>query len=309
MYDLIIIGGGAAGLSAAVYAIDKQLNALLIAEELGGKAGTQQHLHGQAGEEYLAGAETVRLFGQRVAEHPDLVLRDRVVGVEQTRGTFHIETQRHGEQTSRAVLVATGATPLPLEVPGAKELLNHGIGYSATTHAHLLAGKPVAVIGATSRALRGVAELARIAAQIYLIVPEAGALTSPLARSLRRLPNVTVLEGYQVRELDGAASLEHAVIERDGEQSWLRVDAAFADVGLLPNSSAVRRIAKLDPEGFIEVDAGGRTSVPGLFAAGDVTTLPVEQLVIALGDGSRAATHAYDYILAHPVLYESEPAD
>jgi thioredoxin reductase len=309
MHDLIIIGGGAAGLSAALYALGKGLDVTVIYEEIGGKAGTQQQLAAQHGEEYLAGAEAVQLFERRVASHAGAVLRDRVVELRRSGEVFHVETQHHGGLTARTVVIATGATPLKLDVPGAKTLLDHGVGYSITTHVQLLAGKRVAVIGTTARALRGVIELARAAEQIYLIAPDATGMASPLARSLGRLPNVSLLMGYKVREIAGATSVERLAVERDGEPSWLRVDAVFADLGLLPNSGIARQLAMVDADGFIVVDNKNATTQPGLFAAGDVTTAPGEQVLIAIGEGARAASSAYDYILAHPSPEGAEGAD
>jgi len=309
MRDLIIIGSGAAGLSAAIFALGKQLDVAAIYEDVGGKAGTQQQLHNQSGDEYLAGAEAVQLFERRITSHAQAIVRDRVIGVAKSHGVFQIETQHHGILTATAVIVATGATPLPLDVPGAKALLNHGIGYSITTHAQLVAGKRVAVIGTTRRALRGVIELARSAAQIYLIAPDATNMTSALARTATAEPNVRVLAAYQVKEIAGHESVEHMVVEHDGEQSWLRVDAVFADLGLLPNSGIVRRIAQVDPEGFIRVDNTNATTLPGLFAAGDVTTAFGENILIAIGDGARAAASAYEYILSRSRQTEAEAAD
>src|SRR5689334_23184218 len=193
MRDLVIVGGGAAGLSAALYALGKGLDTVTIYEDVGGKAGTQQQLAGQSGEEYLAGAEAVQLFERRVISHAGAALRDRVIELRKHNGIFQIETQHHGALEACAVVIATGATPLKLDVPGAKALLDHGIGYSITTHSQLLAGKRVAVVGTTARALRGVVELARVAEQVFVIAPEATGMNSPLARSLRRYPNVTVL--------------------------------------------------------------------------------------------------------------------
>jgi thioredoxin reductase (NADPH) len=309
MRDIIIIGGGAAGLSATLYALGKQLDAIAIYEEVGGKAGAQQHIQGQAGEEYLAGAEAVQLFEQRVTAHADAIARDRVIGLTRSGSTFRVETQRHGTLSARAVILATGATPLRLDTPGAKELLNHGIGYSITTHAQLADGKSVAVIGATKRALQGVIELARGAAQVYLLAPDDADLSVGLARSLRRLPNVDVMSGYKVVEIAGAGTVERLAVEREGERSWLKVDVVFADLGLLPNSGVVRQLAQIDREGFVVVDAKNATSQPGLFAAGDVTTAFGENMLIAIGDGARAAASAYEYLLAHPLPQHAEPAD
>jgi thioredoxin reductase (NADPH) len=309
MYDMIILGGGAAGLAAAAYAQSKQRNVLLIAEEVGGKAGTQQQLQHQVGEEEILGAESVQLLARRVATHAGAVLHDRVTSVAKVNRIFHVETQQHGRQESQVVLVATGASPLPLDVPGAKQLVNHGIGYSITTHAHLLAGKTAAVIGSTNRALRGVIELAQIGAHVYLITPDATGLSTPFAHALRQMPGVTLLERYQVKQVIGTTSVEQIVIAQDGEQSVLQVDAVFADLGLLPNSGVVRRIVKVDPDGFIWVDDQHMTSLAGLFAAGDVTTAFAEQILIAIGDGVRAAVSAYGYVLTHPALVEAEAAD
>jgi thioredoxin reductase len=309
MYHVIILGGGAAGLAAAAYLHSKQRDVLLIAEEVGGKAGTQQQLHQQAGEEEILGADALQLLARRVTAHSGAVLHDRVTSVAKINGVFQVETQQHGRQESLAVLVATGASPLPLNVPGAKQFVNHGIGYSITTHAHMLAGKTAAVIGSSDRALRGVIELANIGAQVYLITPDATGLSTAFAHALRQVPGVTLLERYQVKQVIGTTSVEQIVIAQDGEQSALQVDAVFADLGLLPNSGIVRRIAKVDPDGFIWVDDQHMTSLSGLFAAGDVTTAFAEQILIAIGDGVRAAVSAYGYVLTHPALIEAEAAD
>ncbi|HEU5102128.1 MAG TPA: NAD(P)/FAD-dependent oxidoreductase [Roseiflexaceae bacterium] len=308
MYDLIILGGGAAGLAAAAYAQSKQLDILIIAEQIGGKAGTQQHLPNQPGEQELLGADMVQLLAQRTAARA-AQLHDRVIGIAKSNGIFEIETQHHGVQRARAALVATGAAPLPLDVPGAQRLVNHGIGYSITTHAGLLAGKTVTVIGNTRRALRGTMELARLDTQVYLIATEAAGMTTPLGQMLRHTPQVTIFEGYQVKQIAGDTNVEYIVIEREGEQSRLRVDAVFADLGLLPNSGLVRPIAQLDAEGFIVVDEHSMTTLPGLFAAGDVTTAFAENILVAIGAGTRAAISAHEYVLARTPMYTTESAD
>lgn len=300
MYDMIIIGGGPAGLSAAIFALGKQLDFVLICDELSGKSGWRQQLAGQTAEEYLAGDEAVRLFARLLKERDGRILRDRVAEVTRTDNIFHVETNNHVKLQGRTVIVATGVTPLYLDVPGARELLGQGLGYSIVTHNRLLKGKTAAVIGTTVRALRGVTELAPIAEHIYLIAPDATGMATPLARALRYRPNVEVLEGYLVKEIAGPLSVEELVVEREGQIRRLSVDAAFVDLGLIPNSGVVRRIVQTDYDGFIWVDDRNGTSLPGLFAAGDVTTAFGEQVLIAIGEGARAALSAYDYVLAHP---------
>jgi thioredoxin reductase len=297
MRDLIIIGGGPAAAAAAVYALGKQLDFLVIYAELG-KAGRTQQIGATDSAEFLPGADAVRLFERQVVIQAGRTLRDSVTEVVKETGVFQVATQHHGTHTSRALIVATGASPIALEVPGARELLGYGLGYSIATHAHLLGGKHVAVLGTTIRALRGVTELARTAAQVYLVAPDASGLRTPLGYALRRYQNVEIMEGYQVAEVVGTRSVEQLVVARDGETRRLNVDAAFVDLGLLPNSGIVRHIAQTDQDGFIWVDERNATTASGLFAAGDVTTAFGEQIMIAIGDGARAALSAYDYLLA-----------
>jgi len=298
MHDLIIVGGGPAGLSAATYALGKQLDVLAIYDALGGKAGTRQSLAGQAADEYLAGAEAVRVFERQVTIQADRSMHDQVTGVVKATGVFQVATRHHGIQESLAVIIATGATPIALDVPGAQELLGQGLGYSVTSHAQLLAGKTAAVIGTSARALRGVAELARTATQVYLIAPDATGLATPFARALQHRANVEILDGYAVQEVVGARNVEQLIVARDGQTRRLDIDAAFVDLGLLPNSAIIGHIAQTDHDGFIWVDDQNATTLPGLFAAGDVTTAFGEQLLIAIGDGARAALGAYSYLLA-----------
>jgi thioredoxin reductase len=309
MYDMIVIGGGAAGLSATTYGLEKQLSVLMIAEDFGGKAGNQQQLQGQQGEEVIIGAETSRLFARQVAAHEGVVLRDRALHVVKKADGFAVMTQHHDICEGHTVIVASGAAPIALDVPGAKTLLNHGIGYSITTHTRLLNNKIVAVIGTTARAFMGAAELARVAETIYLVVPHAADLGQPLARALRQMPNVIVITDHAVKAIHGTGAVEQLELELEGKSVFVPVHAVFADLGLLPNNAAVRDIVRLDRGGFIVVNQEQATSVPGIYAAGDVTTTFGENIVVALGAGARAAINAYTYLLAQPAIYEPEPAD
>lgn len=297
MFDLIIAGGGPAGLAAAIYALGKQRDFLLIYEQFGGRAGTRQHLANQVAPEYLAGEEAVRQFKHTLSEQTDRTLNDHVTSVDHKDGKFRVTTAEHGTYESATVIIATGATTRPLNAPGARMLLGQGLGYSITTHAHLLNEKTIAIIGGTSRALRGVAELAPTAAQIYLIIPDWNPMGMPMVQAVQNLTNVEVLPGYQVQEVVGPTHVSEVVVTHGGQERRLQVDAAFVDLGLVPNSTSVRDIARTDDNGFIVVDQHNATSLPGLFAAGDVTTSFGEQVLIALGDGARAALSAYEYLL------------
>lgn len=316
MHELIVIGGGAAALSATAYALEKQINVMIIFESLGGKAGQRFSVnsgaasaedHTQAhrafpeeqplGEARLAGEQTIHLFERRIRYQPEIALHDHVISVSKVGDIFHVETQNHGVRHAMAVIIATGVTPRVLDVPGARDFLNQGVSYSATTHAYLLTGKTAAVIGSTMRALRGAVELARTAQQVYLIEPEANHMNEPLVHVLQQFPNVEVLEGWRVKEIRGGSTIEQVVVSQGDQSRLLEVDAAFVDLGLQPNSEIVRQLVQTDRMGFIWVNERNATTLPGLFAAGDVTTSFGEQVLIAIGDGARAALSAYDYLL------------
>lgn len=300
MYDLVIIGGGPAALTAAVFALGKKLNLQVISEDLGGWNGSHQRIVAECEEERIAGEGLVQYMAQDV-ERAHVVLHDKVLRVMRNNRSFTIETQRHGLLETLAVLVATGARPVQLDVPGAQEFLGQGLGYSTTTHAHLLARKTVAVIGSTERALRGVIELAQNDAIVYVLVDDVNEIDSPLISAIQSFPNVTVLTGYQIQEITGGFSVEELVIEHNGETRRIAIDAIFADCGLIGNSDVVANLVQTDLNGFIKVDERRATSAPGVFAAGDVTTAVGEQKLIAIGEGARAAWTAYGYILAQRV--------
>jgi thioredoxin reductase (NADPH) len=309
MRDVIIIGAGAAGLSAAVYALGKRLNFLVIYDELCGKSDWSQSLADQDAEAYRAGSEAVNLFARRLSAHPEHHMRDQVKALTKSDTGFRVETVNNGVQESTTVIIATGARAVPLNVPYAQEFVGHGLGYSITTYANMMTGKTAAVIGTTPRALRGVGELARVAEKVYLIAPVHLDMSGMLAHTLEQRPNVELFDGYRVKEIVGDFHAGEVIIERDGQTRNLGIDAAFVDLGLQPNTDFARGLVEMNAEGFIKVDNQNATSVPGLFAAGDVTTAFGEQVVIALGEGARGALSAYDYLLAEPATYTHLPMD
>ncbi len=297
MYDMIVIGGGPAALSAAFYAQGKGVNVAMLFEELGGKVGWLQSLVGPQQEPYLPGNELVPALAKQISSKPERVINDRALKVTKRGGFFAIETAAHGTVEATVVVVATGATPRTLEVSGAARLLERGLDYSPTTFAHLVAGKRVGVIGGTMRALSGAAELARNAQLVYLIVPTTTILETALGDALRARPNVQILEDYEVTAVLGDDTVKEMIVAKGAETRSLRVDRAFVCLGLDPCSAPVRDVVDLDPKGFIVVDEYNESSMPGIFAAGDVTTMFGEQVLIAIGDGARAGMNAYHHLL------------
>lgn len=309
MHDLLIIGGGPAGLAAAAYGLGKQRDVRLVCAGFGGKAGQRQQLIGQARREHLIGEEAFVALRETIAAHPKSIVDDHVIGLFKRDELFHVLTE-HTTLHAPAVIIATGAHPTGLGIANEQQLIGHGLGYSIATHAHLAASREVAVVGASERALRGVAELVQIAARIVLIAPTHGALSSPLGQRLRADPRVHILEGYSVVDVESSSSAVYAIrVTRQGLVQRLPVQAVFVDLGLIPNSHLVRQLVRLDEQGFIIVDDRNQTSLQGMFAAGDVTNRLCEQILIAIGEGARAAQSAYDYTLVQRLGLDSRVID
>lgn len=298
MYDLVVIGGGPAGLAAASYARAKQLELLLIADEIGGKVAKYLRHDPNRLHEPL-GADLLRTLVRELTPQMSWIVQDRVTKVEKATNGFHVTTVHHGTVAAAAIVVATGARPRQIEIPGSDRLVHQGLGYSITTYAHLVAGQRVAVIGTTARAVQGTAELARTAAHVFLIARD----DDPnLGSFIAAHPNVEFLPHTEVRAIVGAERVEEVIVVQGGQPRYLNVQQVFVDFGLIPDSSIVSGLAATDADGFINVDRHNATDMPGLFVAGDVTTERAEQAIIALGDGTRAAVHAYEYLLLQNLI-------
>jgi len=298
MNDLIVIGGGPAGLAATTYAMSKGLDTVLIGTRLGGRAGDTQYYAGQVEGEELVGEDAALSLQRYLTTHLQRLVDTVVVGLRKDDDVFSVRTE-DATWSSRAVIIATGAQPQTLGLSSEWRAVGLGLSYSITTHAHAVAGRDVAVVGTSLRALLGVAELVDLARSIALIAPDSGALASPLGQRLQQHPRVRLLDGFHVQEVEVlTGSVQAIVVAREDITLRLPVQAVFVELGLVPNSQLVRELVPLDTRGHIVIDALNRTAQPGLFAAGDVTNRVCEQILIAIGEGTRAAVSAYAYVLA-----------
>lgn len=321
MYDLVIIGGGAASQSAAMYAIGKQIHFLMICEKLGGRvedvAPTEHDFtvgkmlvhydapDAQDEEHHLIGSSAVHLFERQLTTQRGRILVDQVTALERDDDGFRVVTEQHGVRSSRTVIVATGAMPREPGLPGKGAAHVRILGHAATTHTRSVAGKIVAVIGATEQSLYAAAEMAQLARHLYLLTPTTNLLDSPIGAALGQLPNIQILARAQIIDVVGTGAVEELVVEHAGRMHRIGVDLAFVDSGLQPRSKLVQSLVELDEQGFIQVDDQNATSVPGLFAAGDVTNALGEQVLIAIGEGARAAVSAHRYLLERPLARQA----
>lgn len=300
MYDLIIVGGGPAGLTATVYALRKRLNVLLITRDLGGKTNYRLQLPFVEKHLVITGEEVVSRFANEVEYLEFARVFEKAEKVKKIEDGYRVSTREGKSYEAQTLIVATGAWGQRLEVPGEKEYMMRGLCYSAVSYAPLFIERDTCVIGDSALALRSTAELARIARKVTLVAPSHGELDSAMGRKVLGAPNVEVLEGYRVEEVIGDEYARRIRIRRDGADRILEADAFFVEVDLLPQSEIVAGLVDRDALGHIKVDARNRTSAEGIFAAGDVTDVISEQVLISVGEGAKAALAAYEYLLEKP---------
>jgi len=300
MYDLIILGGGPAGLTAAVYSIRKRLEVLLVSPDLGGKTGMHMHLPANLERfQVITGDEVVGRFKSQI-EYLEFARKlehgDKVEAIE---GGYRVATKEGNKYEAKAVIVATGANPRRLNVPGESKYRLRGLAYSAVSYAPLFIDRTAAVVGESELGLRSTLELAQVARQVYLIVPSMGVLDNVMGKKIKASKSVVVLDGYSVKEIKGEETYAKSVVVAKGaDEKELDVDVTFVELDLLPSSECVAGLVKLNDKKQIVVDSNNRTSRPGIFAAGDVTDVYAEQVLICIGEGAKAALSAYEYLLS-----------
>ncbi len=302
--ELIIIGAGPAGMTAAVYAARKQLDTLVLTKDIGGQALWSSDIENYLGFTFITGADLVRRFEEHVRSFAVSVEYAAVAKVSRNGDIFEVLTEDNRRFFSRALIVSSGKSPRMLGVPGEKEFAGRGVTYCATCDAPLFTGKNVAVVGGGNSGLDAAVQLMRICPRVYLIeVADRLRGDEAIQDRVRRAENVTILTGTTVKEIRGNNFVRSVVVQdiRTNEISELEVEGVFVEIGLSPNSGFVKELVKLNKWGEIPVDCGARTSIPGLFAAGDVTDVPQKQIICAAGDGAKAALGAYSYLVRVPV--------
>jgi thioredoxin reductase len=279
-------------------ALNQRLETLIIAERWGGQTTYAMQLEEVEGRETITGETLLDAF-RRQLDYLDFVRHfDTVTQLTPERKRFVVNTAGGDCFEGRTLIIATGAKPQRLNVPGEARLTGHGLSYSATTHASLFLGKDVAVVGRERRAQWAAADLARKAHWVYLLAPEPLSDT-PVLGKLRQMGNVEIQEGVELREVGGEHFVQGIVITlADGSKREIAVKGLFVKLPRTPNSHLVRDWVDCDHDGHIIVDVNCATNWPGVFAAGDVTHVS-EQALVHIGEGAKAAISAYHYLLMH----------
>ena len=299
MYDLIIIGAGPAGITAAVYAARKKMNLLVISKDIGGQAAWSGDIENYTGYQFITGPELAAKFEEHMRQY-EIALKENeeAVEVKKTGDTIFVKTDK-GAYDTRTVIVASGKRSRELGVPGEKEFKNHGLTYCATCDGPLFAGKEVAVIGGGNSALDAVLQLMKIAKKIHIInnTPSLGGDAVMREKALQS-SSVNVYNNAQVVAVLGDKMVKALIIKHADKEEEIALEGIFVEVGLVPNADFVKDIEK-NQLGEIKINCHNETNIPAIFAAGDVTDVPEKQIIIAAGEGSKACLSAFRYLAQH----------
>lgn len=301
LYDVIIIGGGPAGLSAAIYAARKVLKTLVISEDIGGQVTWTYDVDNYLGFSQIETADLVAKFEEHVEKYGvEKLIGVGVTALELTGKIKNVTAADGKSYLGKTVIIATGKRPRPLDVPGEKELVGRGVTYCSTCDAPLFADLDVAVAGGGNSALGAVIDLMKVAKKVYTIslTPLTG--DQILQDKVTASPKVEVFTEYQIQRIIGESAVQGMEIAsmKTGEVKRLDVQGIIVEIGLLPNSEMAIDTLKTNSIGEIVVDSRCQTGVSGVFACGDVTDVPFKQVIVAAGEGAKAALAAYDYIIS-----------
>jgi alkyl hydroperoxide reductase subunit F len=302
MYDVAIIGGGPAGLTAAIYAVRKKLKTIVIGGSLGGQAALTGEIQNYLGFSLITGPELITKFRDHVKSYKDLELLEGV----RAKKIMKLEDGHHFEilidngrkiQT-KTVIMSTGEKPRELHVPGEREFTGKGVSYCATCDGPLFHGKDVVVVGGGNSGVEAALEIAAVAKKVF-VVQNQEALTADavLVENLNKKQNVEILLGAGVTKIEGTNLVSGVVVSQAGAKKTLACQGVFVEIGWIPASDLVLNLLALNEKNEIKIDKDTHTNVPGIFACGDVTDVHDKQIIIAAGEGAKAAISAFKYLI------------
>lgn len=301
VFDVLIVGGGPAGAAAAIYAARKGIRTGVVAERFGGQVLDTLAIENFVSVQETEGPKFATALEQHVksyevdimdVQRAEALIPGRINEVHLTNGAV---------LKAKTIVLATGARWREINVPGEREYRNHGVAYCPHCDGPLFKGKRVAVIGGGNSGVEAAIDLAGIVSKVTLF--EFGAqlrADEVLQRKLRSLANVTIVTQAQTTEITGDGKKVNGLVYKDlrsGETQRVELEGVFVQIGLVPNTEWLKGTVELSKHGEIVVDARGATSVQGIFAAGDVTTVPFKQIVIAVGEGAKASLGAFDHLI------------
>ncbi|MBN2248024.1 MAG: FAD-dependent oxidoreductase [Coriobacteriia bacterium] len=294
-YDLIVVGAGPAGLTAGMYAVRQGLTTAIVGAEVGGQAAWASEVENYLGWRLVTGSELVTSFREHVAQFDIECLEGQLVNAIVPAGDgFEVFTREGAHLAARAIIVATGRTPNRLAVPGETEFIGRGVSYCATCDGAFFRGMPVAVVGSTESACDAALELAALEATVTVVSASALKAHESVLEKVAAEPRITVRTGLKPTAVIGDDRVTGLAVRdaTSGAEETLAVSGVFIETGSIPVSEFTGGLVEVTEHGEIVVDRHCRTSTPGIYAAGDVTDGLGKQIIIAAGEGARAAIAA-----------------
>ncbi|KSV74515.1 hypothetical protein N182_28145 [Sinorhizobium sp. GL2] len=301
-YDTLVIGGGPAGTAAAIYAARKGIRTGMVTERMGGQVLDTSSIENFISVRYLEGPQFAEALGEHAKDYEiDVIPRQRARKLIPGDEAISVEFSDGGVLRSRTVILCTGARWRKLGIPGEDAYPNKGVAYCPHCDGPLFKGRPVAVVGGGNSGVEAAIDLANTSSRVTLIEAEPALRADDvLQRKLNSLPNVEIILSATATEVLGNGSKVIGLVLKDRMSGALRpleVAGIFVQIGSAPNTEWLGGALELTSRGEIAVEANGSTSIPGVFAAGDCTTVPYKQIVIAIGEGAKASLAAFDYLL------------
>jgi len=303
IYDVVIIGGGAAGLTAGLYASRRALKTLMITPDIGGQAATTNEIENYPGVGLVTGPELMNTFKEQATKFGTEIKYAEVTGIskaqdEKNLPLFTIATNVEKFQ-AYSVILAYGLAHRHLGVPGEKEFGAKGVSYCATCDAPLFKNKTVAVVGGGNSAVDAALLLSKLCIKVYLIHRQESFKAEAVLVEQLKQPNIELVLNSETKEIKGDTKVTSIIVNDVNDKSKIReieVGGIFVEVGFVVNSSIIEGLVELDARKQIKISPDAETSQPGIFAAGDITTISFKQIVISAGWGATAALKAYEYL-------------
>ncbi len=301
LYNLIIIGGGPAGITAGIYTARQRLKTLLITKDFGGQIAKKAvPIENYPGFKEISGLDLIQKFEKHLKKFETDIEMDSVIKIEKINKNFIVTSENKKQFKARAVIIASGADPRPLKIPGEKEFIGKGVSYCVTCDAPFFSNKIVAVIGGGNAGFEAAIALTRWAKTIYILEasPEVKADLENQEMA-KETGKVEIITGAALKEIRGDKFVSSIIYEdrKTGEEKKLKVEGVFVEIGLQPSSAFAKDLVDFNERCEIKVDFETfQTKTPGLFAAGDVNTGKFKQIITACGEGAKAALAAYEYL-------------
>ncbi|MGF1645146.1 MAG: alkyl hydroperoxide reductase subunit F [Thiotrichales bacterium] len=303
-FDVLVVGGGPASAAAAIYAARKGIRTGILTERFGGQVLDTLAIENLISVPHTDGPKLARALEEHVKQYEvDLMNQQRAAALipGDAGGLHEVRLANGAVLTSKTVILATGARWRELNVPGELEYRGKGVAYCPHCDGPLFKGKHVAVVGGGNSGVEAAIDLAGIVGHVTLLeFADALRADAVLQTKLHSLPNVTVIKSAQTTEVTGANGKVNGLVYTDrvtGQSQRVALEGVFVQIGLLPNTDWLKGTVALSRFGEIEIDAKGQTNLPGIFAAGDCTTVPYKQIVVAMGEGTKASLAAFDYLI------------